>query len=311
VASPLHAASGVNEARERLARLGHGPFDDGGDVIGPATAVAIQAFQRERGLPITGELDEVTMATLVEAGWSLGARLLFLSRPLLRGDDVAELQESLALLGFDPGRIDGIYGSQTARALEEFQANRALEASGVLTRESLLELTRVSTRAGGRRPVTEARDAAWLRPRHARQMVVLTGDAALVSELADLLAGEVETVGAAGRPPEEAAALANDRGAGLVIALGVSPSRQGLSVRYFATHKSRSLIGEALAEDLARAVRARTSLAVEIAGMSVPVLRETVMPALELCVGALDEAQRRAVVEAAAGAAARLFDSAR
>ena len=31
-----------------------------------------------------------------------------------RGDDVAELQRRLGMLGFDPGRIDGIFGSTTA-----------------------------------------------------------------------------------------------------------------------------------------------------------------------------------------------------
>jgi N-acetylmuramoyl-L-alanine amidase len=309
VATPEDAA--VREAQRRLVELGHGPLEDPDGVLGAATNVALQAFQRERGLPITGALDEVTSARLIEAGWRIGARLLYLSRPLLRGDDVAELQESLALLGFDPGRIDGIFGPLTARALEEFQSNRALEPSGVLTRESLLELSRVSVRLGGRRPVTEARDAAWLRPRHARHLVVVAGDAEMVGLLAGRLATLVETVPAPERSPEDVASLANDLGAGLVVYLGRGDGPGGLSVRYFATHRSRSLIGEALAEDLARAIRANSALAVEIAGMSVPVLRETVMPALELCVGTLEPSSRRVVADAVALAASRLFDSAR
>jgi len=47
----------------------------------------------------------------------------------LRGDDVAELQVRLAQFGFNPGRIDGIFGVLTEEALNEFQRNCALEVS--------------------------------------------------------------------------------------------------------------------------------------------------------------------------------------
>ena len=36
-----------------------------------------------------------------------------LTAPNLRGEDVAELQRILARLGFDCGRVDGIYGPDT------------------------------------------------------------------------------------------------------------------------------------------------------------------------------------------------------
>ena len=41
--------------------------------------------------------------------------------PMLRGDDVAELQRRLNALGFDAGREDGIFGTDTNDALVEFQ----------------------------------------------------------------------------------------------------------------------------------------------------------------------------------------------
>ena len=42
-----------------------------------------------------------------------------IARPMLRGDDVAELQVLLSQLGFNPGRIDGIFGPTTGDALAE------------------------------------------------------------------------------------------------------------------------------------------------------------------------------------------------
>ena len=43
-----------------------------------------------------------------------------------RGDDVADLQQRLSTLGFDTGRVDGIFGDRTSRALAEFQRNAGL-----------------------------------------------------------------------------------------------------------------------------------------------------------------------------------------
>mgnify|MGYP000449767565 CR=1 FL=1 len=50
--------------------------------------------------------DETTWTALVEANWKLGDRLLFLTSPNLRGDDIAELQHGLSRLGFDCGRVE-------------------------------------------------------------------------------------------------------------------------------------------------------------------------------------------------------------
>ncbi|MGA1038531.1 MAG: peptidoglycan-binding domain-containing protein, partial [Ilumatobacteraceae bacterium] len=66
---------------------------------------------------MTGCCDELTWTALVEAGWTLGDRLLMITAPNLRGEDVAELQRILARLGFNCGRVDGIFGPDTAGAL--------------------------------------------------------------------------------------------------------------------------------------------------------------------------------------------------
>ena len=56
-------------------------------------------------------------------------------KPTLRkgakGDLVAELQTKLTALGFDPGMIDGIFGTKTFNALTAFQTEAKLDVDGV------------------------------------------------------------------------------------------------------------------------------------------------------------------------------------
>ncbi len=106
-------------------------------------------------LRVDGICGPETWAALVESGFRLGDRLLYLRRPMLRGDDVIELQRRLNVLGFDAGREDGIFGPATGRALTEFQRNVGLAADGIFGPDTAHELGRI----GSRRP------APWPRAR--------------------------------------------------------------------------------------------------------------------------------------------------
>ena len=82
----------------------------------------IRSFQQERGLNVTGVLDVATERALEDARWKLGDRSLYLqSNSLMHGDDVASLQSRLTDMGFDCGRVDGIYGPRTENAIKEFK----------------------------------------------------------------------------------------------------------------------------------------------------------------------------------------------
>ena len=67
----------------------------------------------------------------VEASWQLGDRPLRLSPRTCAATTSATLQTALGRLGFDCGRVDGIFGPATARALEDFQRNCGLDVDGV------------------------------------------------------------------------------------------------------------------------------------------------------------------------------------
>ena len=52
--------------------------------------------------------------------------------PFMRGPAVRAVQQALAANGIHPGRIDGVYGPNTATAVASFQASRGLVVDGMV-----------------------------------------------------------------------------------------------------------------------------------------------------------------------------------
>lgn len=151
----------VIDIRRQLSALGFvaaAPLD-GGDpaIFGNDLDAAVRAFQQRRGLLVDGIVGAQTLRSLDEAHWRLGDRLLhFQVSALMRGDDIAELQQRLAALGFDAGRADGVFGPQTHAAVQEFQQHTGLTADGTCGPATLHALTRLA------RPITGGSGAALL-----------------------------------------------------------------------------------------------------------------------------------------------------
>ncbi|MFN2526307.1 MAG: N-acetylmuramoyl-L-alanine amidase, partial [Actinomycetota bacterium] len=120
----------VSEVQERLRDLGY-PIDDNAGHFGPATTRAIRTFQQGRDILVDGIVGPHTWAELAEASFRLGDRVLYLTQPPVRGDDVVALQQRLNGLGFDSGREDGIYGRNTAEAVRLFQKEYAVSEDGI------------------------------------------------------------------------------------------------------------------------------------------------------------------------------------
>src|SRR2546429_9083591 len=158
---PGETGEGVRDLQRRLAGLGlDSPSDEPGE-FGPGTEAAVRAFQQQRGLVVDGLCGPQTWATLVESGFSLGDRTLYFRQPMLRGDDVTELQRQLNSLGFDAGREDGILGEQTADAVAEFQRNVGVAPDGFCGWTTVAALRRVGTLAAG--SVASVREREMLR----------------------------------------------------------------------------------------------------------------------------------------------------
>jgi N-acetylmuramoyl-L-alanine amidase len=260
-----------------LAALDLRPTSEGDDVFDAQTVAYVQAFQRSRGLPLTGVVDATTWERLEEAHWQLGQRLLYDTRPALRGDDVAELQVRLAQLGFNPGRIDGIFGKVTSGALSEFQRNCGLEANGTVTKETLQAFQRVRATNTTRSLVTDARDLAGFEAVTAGS-VLLCGDGLLVHGLTRYFAGSRLVHVLTGATPEAAAQTANTHDVALVLSFETLEHIEGIHLHYWASYRSHSHRGELLASSLASYLARLPDVPrVEVTGMALPILRETKM----------------------------------
>ncbi len=121
----------VLDIQRRLEALGYACDGDDPSLFGDATRAAVRLFQQRRGLTADGIVGDDTWRSLVEAGFALGDRMLYLRKDLIRGDDVRDLQRRLNQLGFDAGYVDGVFGQQTFEALREFQLNTGLQVDGI------------------------------------------------------------------------------------------------------------------------------------------------------------------------------------
>ena len=89
----------VRDLQQRLIAAGFPIAPDEIGLFGPATEGGVRAFQTRRTIRVDGVVGRETWAALVESGFELGDRLLYLRSPNLRGDDVTELQRTLNRLG--------------------------------------------------------------------------------------------------------------------------------------------------------------------------------------------------------------------
>ena len=279
----------VRDLQQRLSALGHRTAPDDLTTYGPATEAAVRAFQAARGLKDDGVCGPQTWAALVEAGYRLGDRHLYRRARMLRGDDVADLQRRLGALGFDAGRVDGIFGERTERALGDFQRNAGLTVDRICGPATVRALIQLGSR-GHEESVARVREREDLRNRpptlHGRKVVVAEngGLGALARALERALVGNGADVAVLQHPDgSEQAGGANAVGAEVLLALKLDPESEGCTAAYYCGHGWESPGGRRLAE-LVQAI-VPTAIGVKdggVRGMSVPVLRESRMPAV-LC----------------------------
>jgi N-acetylmuramoyl-L-alanine amidase len=276
------AGDAVRELQERLAAAGYDLTVDA--TFGPRTELAVRRFQEDRCLRADGICGPQTWGALVEAGFHLGDRNLYLRRPMLRGDDVTELQRRLNSLGFDAGREDGILGPETEGAIRQFQRNTGLFPDGVFGTETRKTLEQVDGLAGG--SVASVREKESLR-RGPHQLtgkkIYLAAEPSLAMLASAVLKG-FDKAGAwvvpdtSGSSDSVLAAEANRFGADVFLALRLGDGN--CRVAYFATTAFRSEAGHQLAQHLVAALGVALQTAGEAIGRSYPALRETQMAAV-------------------------------
>jgi N-acetylmuramoyl-L-alanine amidase len=300
----------VAEVRARLAYLGL-ITDTSPDpqVFDEELDRAVRTFQQERGIGIDGIVGPVTFRRLDEARWQLGDRVLsFIPGRMMIGDDVVQLQRRLSELGFDAGRVDGIFGTATDRALREFQASVGVDADGTCGPDTFRAFDRlIRTVSGGDARALRGHLAfTALQTGIADKVIVIDAagdvDAQLCHAFAVRVEGRLAALGTqailSGRPgganptESERADFANSVGADIVVTLHVdssdSPVPNGIAIFYYGHPGGgvHSHSGRMLAEYLHEELTHRTDrLDCGVHPRTWDLLRLTRMPAVRVELG--------------------------
>ncbi|MEN8041241.1 MAG: peptidoglycan-binding protein [Actinomycetota bacterium] len=280
----------VRDVQDRLTALDHAVLPDPPGVFADGTYHAVSTFQSQRGLPVDGIVGPETWRALVDAGYALGDRLLYHRVPMMRGDDVSTLQATLNSLGFDAGKVDGVFGPDTLAGLLDFQHNRGLAEDGISGRivSSELQLIQMATQKHGREAVREREWLAALPGSIAGQRIYLdpecrdSEESASTWKAATAAYSAFQILGASpflsrsidtDPPARLRAQRANRINASIVVGfLVVSDAEEG--VYYFESEHSRSEGGREIATLLGE------RLGVDKRGKTLPMLKETRSPAV-------------------------------
>lgn len=278
----------VADLQRRLRAAGHDVGRVSGQFDGD-TMAAVVAYQVAAGLEPDGECDADTWSSLVESGYALGTRLLCLRSPMMRGDDVAELQLRLSTFGFDAGRVDGIFGPTTQTAVGEFQRNGGLVSDEVCGPETVACLRRLEAR-GGSTPVTGVRERERLRRRSGKLVDLRVAVGTVGSHhVTAAFAAELRQSGVAtlllGEDWSSQAALTNDFGADLYIGLVIAEDPV-VETSYFSVPGYESTGGRQLAHSILRELPVAPGWSIGVAsGKRLAILRETRAPAVVVKLG--------------------------
>jgi len=316
----------VVDLQTRLKFLGFSlGLEDIDGFFGLKTEKAVKSFQQKRGLVVTGVINSNTWMEIVEAGYSLGNRTLYLKVPTFRGDDVKILQYYLNSLGFNSGEVTGIFDKKTENAVRKFQKNMCLDEDGLVGQETVKSLNNLkrSLRRGTGYHISEREINKQMKPMicvdpghglpfdPGRIGVFGLTEAEVCWEIAENLIQEVSAHGISGCLTQkigknlnesERAAVANSKNANILISIHLNyydnPLAKGSSCYFFSSGMSYSNFGKKLSNIIQDRLIKRLKVPdCKVHGMNIPILKETKMTSVRVESGFISNPEEEKMME--------------
>ena len=164
-ASPTLSLNSTGEyviiLQEKLKNIGYEIAVDG--KFDTQTKSAVEKFQRDNNLEPTGIVNNATWRALKENDNPTDLKIPDIpkkdvqsskiqknnSKPLevqkLTAEEIKELQQKLKDLGYKMTMIDGDFGNETKTAIQDFQKDNDIEATGIANSETLKALKKAKT----------------------------------------------------------------------------------------------------------------------------------------------------------------------
>ena len=136
----------IRAVQRELGFRGYGQLSIDG-VPGLVTRAAIMAFEFDNHMALTGEATEKVLSRLLLGSTGSAIAIADPAAGLVRSPQaelvIRTVQQSLAALGYQVGRIDGKPGDDIARAIREFELDEGLKPTGRVSADVFSRLGRV------------------------------------------------------------------------------------------------------------------------------------------------------------------------
>ena len=129
----------VKNVQKHLAAAGFDPKHTNG-VFDERTRGALEAFQRRSGLAATGAVNGATWKAL-QKSFILSSKPASPAQKLgERSGAVKASEKLLKKLGFNPGRIDGLFDQRTLKAVKAYEKKKHLTTDGAISAQQLAKM---------------------------------------------------------------------------------------------------------------------------------------------------------------------------
>ena len=139
----------VRAVQRGLVERGYEPGAPDG-VVGLATRAAVMAYEHDNGLPLTADPSDQVLLHMQTGQVTAAPRTGKPGRAPLAEQVIRSVQQSLSMLGYFAGRIDGFAGDDTVRAVREYEMDQGLVPTGRVSAPLVVRLQRATATAAPR-----------------------------------------------------------------------------------------------------------------------------------------------------------------